>query len=147
MSSLSATVTSKSNIEGRIFCTYPGFLRRTSAWVKKSVVDRLSDTCGCSKKAVREELLPSLIAVQSKNKTDFTISLSLGLSPEEHAAICGLKLTHRSTKELMEEYSTAQIEFVENTISVNSKNDVDEYIEQDIEIESDDSEDNEEDSE
>ena len=141
LSSLSATVTSKSNIEGRIFCTYPGFLRRTSAWVKKSVVDRLSDTCGCSKKAVREELLPSLIAVQSKNKTDFTISLSLGLSPEEHAAICGLKLTHRSTKELMEEYSTAQIEFVENTISVNSKNDVDEHIEQDIEIESDDSED------
>ena len=65
----------------------------------------------------------------------------MGLSPEEHAAICGLKLTHRSTKELMEEYSTAQIEFVENTISVNSKNDVDEYIEQDIEIESDDSED------
>ena len=40
LSSLSATAAVKSNIEGRIFCTYPGFLRRSSAWVKKSVVDR-----------------------------------------------------------------------------------------------------------
>ena len=57
------------------------------------------------KKAVREELLPSLVAIQSENSEDFTISISLGLSPEEHAAICGLSLSHRSTKELLDRYA------------------------------------------
>ena len=73
--------------------------------MKRSVVTRLAETCGCSNKAVREELLPSLVAVQSENSEDFSISLALGLSPEEHAAICGLTLSHRSTKKLMEQYS------------------------------------------
>ena len=57
------------------------------------------------KKAVREELLPSLVAVQSENSEDFSISLALGLSPEEHAAICGLSMSHRTTKELLERYA------------------------------------------
>ena len=92
-------------VEGRVFCSYPGFLRRGSAWVKRSVVDRLAETCGCSKRAVREELLPSLVAVQSENSEDFSISLALGLSPEEHAAICGLSVSHRTTKELLEKYA------------------------------------------
>jgi len=105
LAGLSASVTSPKAVEGRVFCSYPGFLRRGSAWIKRSVVDRLSETCGCSKKAVREELLPSLVAVQSENANDFAISISLGLSPEEHAAICGLTLSHRSTKELLETYS------------------------------------------
>ena len=105
LTGLSASVTSSKPIEGRIFCKYPDFLRRGSAWVKRSVVDRLSETCGCSKKAVREELLPSLVAVQSENSEDFSISIALGLSPEEHVAICGLKVSHRSTKELMERYA------------------------------------------
>ena len=98
-------MTSTKPIEGRIFCKYPDFLRRGSAWVKRSVVERLSETCGCSKKAVREELLPSLVAVQSENSDDFSISIALGLSPEEHVAICGLPISHRSTKELMERYA------------------------------------------
>ena len=105
LTGLSASVTSPKAIEGRIFCKYPDFLRRGSAWVKRSVVDRLSETCGCSKKAVREELLPSLVAVQSENSEDFSISIALGLSPEEHVAICGLTVSHRSTKELMERYA------------------------------------------
>ena len=105
LAGLSASVTSSKPIEGRIFCTYPGFLRRGSSWVKRSVVERLAETCGCSIKAVREELLPSLVAVQSENSEDFSISLALQLSPEEHAAICGLKVSHRSTKDLMERYS------------------------------------------
>ena len=105
LAGLSASVANPKPIEGRIFCTYPGFLRRGSAWVKRSVVNRLAETCGCSNKAVREELLPSLVAVQSENSDDFSISLALGLSPEEHAAICGLKVSHRSTKQLMEKYA------------------------------------------
>ena len=105
LAGLSAGVAKTKPVEGRIFCSYPDFLRRGSAWIKRSVVERLSETCGCSVKAVREELLPALIAVQSKHSHDFSISIALGLSPEEHAAICGLKITHRSTKELLEKYA------------------------------------------
>ena len=105
LAGLSASVTTSKPIEGRIFCNYPGFLRRNSAWVKKSIVDRLAETCGCSIKAVREELLPSLVAVHSENSADFSVSLALGLSPEEHAAICGLKPSNIATKKLMEKYS------------------------------------------
>ena len=119
LTGLSASVTSPKAIEGRIFCKYPDFLRRGSAWVKRSVVDRLSETCGCSKKAVREELLPSLVAVQSENSEDFSISIALGLSPEEHVAICGLTVSHRSTKELMERYAKElEKSNLETTVSV-----------------------------
>ncbi len=105
LAGLSASVTMPKPVEGRVFCSYPGFLRRSSAWVKRSVVDRLAETCGCSKKAVREELLPSLVAIQSENSEDFSISLALGLSPDEHAAICGLSMSHRTTKALLEKYA------------------------------------------
>ena len=105
LASLSASITSNKTIEGRIFCSYPGFLRHGSAWVRKSVIDRLVATCGCSHKTAREELLPSLIAIQSEKGKDFSISLALDLSPEEHAAICGLKISLKSTKDLMEIYS------------------------------------------
>ena len=105
LASLSASVSSRTAIEGRIFCSYPNFLRHNSAWVKRSVVKRLAETCGCSYKAVREELLPSLIAMQGKDGKDFSLSLALSLSPEEHVALCGMNSSHKSTKSLMEKYA------------------------------------------
>ena len=121
LSALAAAVTSKNQIGGRVYLNYPGFLRQNSAWIKKSVVERLAVTCGCSRKAVREELLPALIAVQSRNSSDFTISLSLGLTPEEHAAICGLKKSYSTTKKLMEEYSRHQADFLVENADLESK--------------------------
>jgi hypothetical protein len=44
------------------------------------------------------------LAVQNGDGDDFSLSLALGLSPEEHASLSGLNTTHRSTKELMERY-------------------------------------------
>ena len=105
LAGLSASLTPSKPIEGRIFCTYPGFLRRNSSWVKSSIVNRLAETCGCSIKAVREELLPSIVAIHAEGADDFSVSIALGLSPEEHAAICGLKVSNRSTKVLMEKYA------------------------------------------
>ena len=137
LAGLSASVTSPKAVEGRVFCSYPGFLRRGSAWIKRSVVDRLSETCGCSKKAVREELLPSLVAVQSENANDFSISISLGLSPEEHAAICGLSLSHRSTKELLEKYSLELESYNSTKLDSLSSVNLDEEIKADEEISED----------
>jgi replication factor C large subunit len=107
LASLSASVTSNAGQEGRIFCSYPDFLRYSGTSVRSSIIERLADTCGCSRNAVIEEILPPLLAVQNGDGDDFSISLSLGLSPEEHASLSGLNTTHRSTKELMERYTLA----------------------------------------
>ena len=104
LASLSASVTSNAGQEGRIYCSFPDFLRYSGASVRSSIIERLADTCGCSRSAVIEEILPPLLAVQNGNGDDFSISLALGLSPEEHASLSGLNTTHRSTKDLMERY-------------------------------------------
>jgi replication factor C large subunit len=104
LASLAASVTSNAGQEGRIYCSYPDFLRYSGASVRSSIIERLADTCGCSRSAVIEEILPPLLAVQNGDGDDFSISLALGLSPEEHASLSGLNTTHRSTKELMERY-------------------------------------------
>ena len=104
LASLAASVTSNEGQEGRIYCSYPAFLRYSGASVRSSIIERLADTCGCSRNAVIEEILPPLLAVQNGDGDDFSISLALGLSPEEHASLSGLNIIHRSTKELMERY-------------------------------------------
>ena len=104
LASLSASVTSNAGQEGRIYCSFPDFLRYSGASVRSSIIERLADTCGCSRSAVIEEILPPLLAVQNGNGDDFSISLALGLSPEEHASLSGLNTTHRSSKDLMERY-------------------------------------------
>lgn len=131
LAGLSASLTPSKPIEGRIFCTYPGFLRRNSAWVKASIVNRLAETCGCSIKAVREELLPSIVAIHAEDSSDFSVSMALGLSPEEHAAICGLKLSNRATQKLMEKYAKEFEQSIAPTldeITINSKPEVEEII-------------------
>ena len=52
-----------------------------------------------------DEILPYLSLNHQKNPENFTISISLGLSPEEHASLCQLSTSQQSTKELMERYA------------------------------------------
>ncbi|MDP6869696.1 MAG: AAA family ATPase [Candidatus Poseidoniaceae archaeon] len=129
LSTLGASVVSDKPLEGKVFCSRPSFLGFGSAWRRKSIIERLASTCGSSKKTVREELLPSLLSIMDDNGEDFTISLSLGLSPEEHAAISGLKISHRSTKDLLERYSN-KLEDLADNLAVN-----DEDVEINTEIE------------
>jgi len=105
LSALSATCTRQIPPTGRIFCSYPNFMRRGSHGVKSSVVERLSLCSGSSSFTTREELLPIIRASMFEKNNQFDLSIALGLSAEEHASICGLSLTRRSTKEMMENYS------------------------------------------
>ena len=63
------------------------------------------------------------MAVQNGEGEDFSISLALGLSPEEHASLSGLNTSHRSTKELMERYSL-EISQKEQSVTVEEVTDV-----------------------
>ncbi len=105
LSALSAISTRKLQPTGRIFCTYPNFMRRGTQGIKNSIVERLAKCSGSSNHSVREELLPIIKASLFDEIDKFDLSISLGFSAEEHASICGLSLTRRSTKEMMEKYS------------------------------------------
>ena len=44
------------------------------------------------------------------NSDDFTISIDLGLTGDEHAALCGLPKSRKSTKELVARYNLIESE-------------------------------------
>ena len=60
-------------------------------------------------------LLSALMSAEEKvgDPSDFTISLSLGFTAEEHASLAGLPLSRRSTKDLIANYNESQIKLLE----------------------------------
>ena len=82
---------------------------------------KLAETSDASKHAVQRELLPILSAIHAydhpdNDANDFTISLSLGLSGDEHAMLCGLPASRTSTKDLVKRYDAQIQERRENPI-------------------------------
>ena len=65
LSSLAASVVA--DVEtSRIGISYPEILRRgREPWRREGIIQKLSDSCGCSKKAARQELYLPLAAVHS----------------------------------------------------------------------------------
>ena len=75
----------------------------------------MTEITGASKSSVREELLPLLISLHSEasevgSVDHFAISIDLGLTGDEHAALCGLPRTRKSTKELVARYNLVESE-------------------------------------
>ena len=74
------------------------------------MINRLAEISGSSKSTVRDELLPIISTLHSETSSlgsidDFSISMSLGLTGDEHAALCGLIKSRKSTKELVARYN------------------------------------------
>ncbi|MAT86262.1 MAG: hypothetical protein CMA25_04805 [Euryarchaeota archaeon] len=105
LSSLSASVSAFHQPGSRVFCSYPDFLRHRHGSYRSSLIEKLEETIGCSRHTIVDEILPYLSLNHQKNPENFTISISLGLSPEEHASLCQLSTSQQSTKELMERYA------------------------------------------
>ena len=119
LSSLSASIANPVPLEGRIFPSYPHFLRRSGAVARPSIVEKLATVTATSKSTAREEFLPALMLLSREESElgdphNFGISLQLGLTAEEHAAMCGLALSRRSTKELVSAYKEAKEQYLEN---------------------------------
>ena len=76
------------------FITYPNFLRRGRTNTTSSVIDNLSKQLDTSKASVREELWPNLLAVHDQDiggdPMDFSLSIKLGLSAEDHLSLYGI---------------------------------------------------------
>ena len=61
--------------------------------------------------SVQRELMPILSAMYADSKSsigvdDFTISMALDLTGEEHALLCGLPASRNSTKKLVARYES-----------------------------------------
>ena len=115
ISGLAASVVNQQDLPEKVFPSYPNFLRRGTSQGRSTIINRLTEITGASKSSVREELLPLLISLHSEtsevgNIDDFGISIDLGLTGDEHAALCGLPKTRKSTKELIARYNLIEAE-------------------------------------
>lgn len=112
LGALAASIAASQTPADRFSLQYPDFLRRgRETWRRASIVDRLAETCGASRDAVREELWPSLRAMASDalggDAEDFEISLALGLSGQDHLTLHGLRSNLKTSQALVERYEEA----------------------------------------
>ena len=112
LTALAASTANSVPLEGRIFPSYPNFLRRSAPLGRASILEKLSELSGTNKATTREEFLMPLFALLQDDSplgdaSLFDVSLDLGLSPEEHISLTGLAKSRRATKDLMKAYEAA----------------------------------------
>ena len=122
LSSLSASVANSKPLEGRIYASYPHYLRRSGSWTRPAIISHLSDMSKTSKSTVRREFLPLLSALSRDDSVigdpnEFAISLSLGLSSQEHATLCNMPVSRKSTKAMMKAFDEAEQKWKEPLIA------------------------------
>ncbi len=122
LSSLSASVANSKPLEGRIYASYPNYLRRSGSWTRPAIISHLSDMSKTSKSTVRREFLPLLSALSREDSVigdpnDFAISLSLGLSSQEHATLCNMPVSRKSTKTMMKAFDEAEQKWKEPIVA------------------------------
>ena len=122
LSSLSASVANSKPLEGRIYASYPNYLRRSGSWTRPAIISHLSDMSKTSKSTVRREFLPLLSALSREDSVigdpnNFAISLSLGLSSQEHATLCNMPVSRKSTKAMMKAFDEAEQKWKEPIVA------------------------------
>ena len=113
LTALAASTANDVPLEGRIFPSYPHYLRRSSPAGRGSIVEKLAELCGTHKAITREEFLHPLFMITQDDSllgdsTLFDVSLELGLTAEEHLSLAGLPVSRRSSKALIKDYQAAE---------------------------------------
>ena len=113
LTALAASTANDVPLEGRIFPSYPHYLRRSSPAGRGSIVEKLAELCGTNKAITREEFLHPLFMITQDDSllgdsTLFDVSLELGLTAEEHLSLAGLPVSRRSSKALIKDYQAAE---------------------------------------
>ncbi len=121
LSSLSASVANNTPLPSRIYPSYPNYLRRSGSWVRPAIINHLADLSKTSKSTVRREFMPLLSALHQENPVfgdpnRFEVSLALGLSADEHVALCNLPVSRKSTKALIQAYEQAEEQWKDSVI-------------------------------
>lgn len=113
LTALAASTANAVPLEGKIFPSYPHYLRRTAPVGRGSIVEKLAELVGANKATTRDEFLHPLFVLSQDesplgDSSLFDVSLNLGLSGEEHLSLAGLAKTRRSSKVLLKDYEAAE---------------------------------------
>ncbi|DAC18834.1 MAG TPA: hypothetical protein D7H90_03345, partial [Candidatus Poseidoniales archaeon] len=100
-------------LPNRIYPSYPNYLRRTGSWARPAIINHLADVSKTSRSTVRREFMPLLSLLHQENPVfgdpnRFEISLALGLTADEHVALCNLPVSRKSTKAIVQAYEQAE---------------------------------------
>lgn len=112
LTALSASVANKVPLKGKLYPNYPHFLRRSGSVSRSSVLGKLSEFCSTNQASTRADFLQPLLTLLQPDSPlgdpeNFTVSIGLGLSAEEHLSLTGMAKSRRSSKELMAAYEAA----------------------------------------
>lgn len=113
LASLSASVANEKELPNRIYPSYPNYLRRSGSWARPAIINHLADVSKTSRSTVRREFMPLLSLLHQENPVfgdpnRFEISLALGLTADEHVALCNLPVSRKSTKAIVQAYEQAE---------------------------------------
>lgn len=145
LSALSASVANRETLQGKLYPSYPHFLRRSGSLGRYSIVEKLAEFCSSNSVSTREDLLKPLLTLsqadsQLGDPENFSCSLLFGLTAEEHLSLTGLAASRRSSKEMLARYKIAAEEAVDThelevkpnqSSSVESENECDDFDEED----------------
>ena len=110
--------------------SYPDSLRRgREAWNTGSANSRLADSVGSSLAASRDSLYPTLLAMYENeivsNPEDISLSLRIGLNADDHLALHGIKRSSAEGKMILERFENnmnQSIDFIQEPIDIDSEN-------------------------
>ena len=105
----SQSAVSQNPITSDPYLGFPDFLRRGGeTWRSRTVVDKMASIISTSKASFREEIWPILLAVHDDSlggdSSDFSISVNLGLSVEDHLALHGIPKSSKEGKSVIKSF-------------------------------------------
>lgn len=110
LTSLSASVANSKPLHQKLYPRYPTYLSNRYHSFKPNIIEQLSKLSGTSDASTVEELLPILTILhgsqhQMGDVHNFSISIQLGLTAEEHIALTDIPSNRTSAKNLIDEFN------------------------------------------
>ena len=111
----SQSAVSQSPITSDPYLGFPDFLRRGGeTWRSRTVVEKMANIISTSRSSFREEIWPILLAVHDGSlggdPSDFSVSVNLGLSVEDHLALHGIPKSSREGKRIIKSFDESERE-------------------------------------
>ena len=110
LTSLAASVANSTSLHQKLYPRYPTYLSNRYHSFKPNIIERLSNLSGTSDASTVEELLPILTILhgsqhQMGDVNNFSISIQLGLTAEEHVALTDIPSNRKSAKDIIHEFN------------------------------------------
>ena len=125
LTSLAASVANSNPLHQKLYPRYPTYLSSRYHSFKPKIIEQLSKLSGTSDASTVEEMLPILTVLhgsqhQMGDANNFSISILLGFTAEEHVALTDIPSNRKSAKDLITKFNE-KILTAERTINEEKK--------------------------